>query len=94
MDVHIIQKILQQRKYMGIFLVDIQCQQCAFDPIENKHNLYRGKYCMKKFCESSREKATNVINFEKRKILSITKKRVKTTPRCNRMLHLWKKILK
>ena len=36
----------------------------AFDIIENKHRLYRGKDCMKKFCTSLREHATNIINFE------------------------------
>ena len=24
----------------------------AFDNIENKHDIYRGEYCMKKICES------------------------------------------
>ena len=47
----------------------------AFDNIENKHTLYRGEEdCMKKFCTSSREYATNVINFEKKKMLPLTKK--------------------
>ena len=34
-----------------------------FDNIENKHTLSRGEDCMKKFCTSLREHATNVINF-------------------------------
>lgn len=29
----------------------------AFDHIENKHSLYHGKYCIKKFRESLREHA-------------------------------------
>ena len=29
----------------------------AFGHTENKHTLYRGKDCMKKFCESLREHA-------------------------------------
>ena len=36
----------------------------AFDHIENKHNLYRGKDCMKNFCETLREHLKNVIDFE------------------------------
>ena len=40
----------------------------AFDNIENKHTLYRGEDCAKKFCTSLREHATNVINFEKKEI--------------------------
>ena len=37
----------------------------AFDHIENKHNLYRGKDCMKN-CETLREHVKNVIDFEKK----------------------------
>ena len=40
----------------------------AFDNIENKHTLYRGEDCAKKFCTSLREHATSVINFEKKEI--------------------------
>ena len=32
--------------------------------IENKHNICRGKDCMKKFCESLREHAMKKINFK------------------------------
>ena len=35
----------------------------SFRSIENKHDLYRGKYCIKKFCESLREHALQIINF-------------------------------
>ena len=35
--------------------------------IENKHEVYRGKECMKKFCESSREHAVKIINFKNKK---------------------------
>ena len=37
----------------------------VFDNIVNKHTLYRGEDCMKKFCCSLREHPTSVINFEK-----------------------------
>ena len=39
----------------------------AFDSIENKHTLYRGEDCMKKFCETLRKHMKNIINFEKKK---------------------------
>ena len=32
-------------------------------------NLYRGKDCMRKFCESFREHTMGIINFEKKKLL-------------------------
>ena len=46
----------------------------AFDNIENKHTLHCGEDCMKKFCTYLGEHATNVINFEKKKMLLLTKK--------------------
>ena len=61
---------------MSIFLVDIQCQH--FDHIEKKHTLYRGKDCMKKFCEFLREHAKNTIDFEKKKMLPFTKEELKS----------------
>ena len=39
----------------------------TFDYIENKHTLYRGKDCMKNFCESLREHVKNIIDFEEKK---------------------------
>ena len=39
----------------------------AFDHIENKRSMCSGKDCMKKFCESIREHAKHIIDFEKRK---------------------------
>ena len=47
---------------------------CVCDNIENKHSLYRGEDCLKKFFSSLRKHATNVINFEKEKMLPLTKK--------------------
>ena len=48
-----------------------------FDNIGNKHTLHRGEDCIKNFCTSLREHATNVINFEKKKLLPLTKKDLK-----------------
>ena len=45
--------------------------------VENKHILYHGKDCIKKFCESLREHAKNVIDLEKKKILPLTKEELK-----------------
>ena len=35
--------------------------------MKNKHDVYRGKDCMKKFCEFLREHAIKIINFIKKK---------------------------
>ena len=46
----------------------------SFNYIENKRSLYSEKGCMKKFCEFLREHAKSIINFEKKKMLPLTKK--------------------
>ena len=38
-----------------------------FRSIENRHDVYRGKDCMKKFCEFIREHLIKMINFKKKK---------------------------
>ena len=39
----------------------------SFKSIKNKHDVYRSNVFMKKFCESLRAKAMNIINFKKEK---------------------------
>ena len=70
MDVQIIKQVLQQHITCGYSVSAIW----TFDHIENKHTLCRGKDCLKKFFESLREHATkNIIDFEKEKMLPLTK---------------------
>ena len=38
----------------------------SFKSIENKHDVYKDKGCMKKFCESLRQ-AMEIINFKRQK---------------------------
>ena len=47
---------------------------CSFDKIKNKLDYYRGDNCMKKFCKDLREHATKIINYEKKKMMPLTKK--------------------
>ena len=42
----------------------------AFDGIENKHDVYRGKDCMKKFCKYLKKHAIEIINSEKKNMIS------------------------
>ena len=46
----------------------------SFKDIGNKHGIYKGKDCMKKFSESLREHSMKVINFKKKKTKSLTNK--------------------
>ena len=39
----------------------------SFKSKENKHDIYRGKDCMEKYCKSLRENTTEIINFKKNK---------------------------
>ena len=50
----------------------------ASNNIENKHTLYCAKHFMKKFCSSSRQDAKNIIDFEKKKMLLLTKEELKS----------------
>ena len=45
----------------------------SFRSIENKHNVYRGTDCMKKFCEYLRQHAMKIINFKKKNMTLLTK---------------------
>ena len=60
----------------------------AFDHTENKHTLYFGKDCMNKFCESLREHVKNIVDFEKKKNVTVNKRRTKITSRCKSMSYL------
>ena len=46
----------------------------SFRSIKNKHDICKGKDCMKKFCESLREHAMKIIYFKKEKNEVINKK--------------------
>ena len=44
----------------------------SFDKTKNKLDYCRGKDCMKKFCKDLRTHATKIINYEKKKMISLT----------------------
>ena len=43
-----------------------------FKDIENNHDVYRSKDCMKKFCKSLREHAMKIINLKNKKMKLLT----------------------
>ena len=43
--------------------------------MQNKHDLYRGKDCMKKFCEFLREHTMKIISLKKKKMKFLTKEK-------------------
>ena len=50
----------------------------SFDHIENKHILCHKKDCLRKICSPLRQQAKNIIDFEKEKLLPLTKRRTKS----------------
>ena len=46
---------------------------CSFDQTKNKINFCRGKDCMKKFSKDLRDHSTKIINYEKKKMISLTR---------------------
>ena len=75
---------------MWIFNVTIW----GFDLIENKDTLHRGKDCMRKFYEFLQEHVKNIIEFEKKKMLALTKEKLKSQQDAKILLYFWKKNLK
>ena len=51
---------------------------CSFDETKNKLDYYRSEDCMKKFCKDLRKHATKIINYEKKDVVPLTKKKKKT----------------
>ena len=45
---------------------------CLFNKSKNKLNYYRGKDCMKKFSKDLREHGSKIIDYEKKKMISLT----------------------
>ena len=48
---------------------------CSFDKSKTKLNYYRKDDCMKKFSKDLREHVTKIINYEKKKMISLTTKK-------------------
>ena len=40
---------------------------CSTDTTKNRHDYYRDKDCMKKFCKDLKEPAANIIDYEKKR---------------------------
>ena len=60
----------------------------SFRSIENKHDIYRGKDCMKKFFQSLREHAMEIINFKKKEIKLLTKEQQGSYKSAKNLLYL------
>ena len=66
----------------------------SFRSIDNRHDIYRGKDCMKKFCEFLRKHAMKIINFKKKKSGVFNKKAEDIMYKCKNLLYVSRKIWK
>ena len=41
---------------------------CSFDETKNRHKFYSRKDCIKRFCNDLKELATEIINYEEKKL--------------------------
>ena len=74
MEVKIILKNHLQPKYVNNIFCGYSISGIwTYDGIENNHEVCRGEDCMKKFCESLRERKMKFIKFGKKKIIPLTK---------------------
>ena len=75
MDVKLILKILSTTKVREHIPSDLSLSTISsFRSIENKHDVYREKDCIRKFCEFLREHAMKIINIKKKKNKIINKR--------------------
>ena len=58
--------------------MNIQCQLYWLSIVQNRSILYIVGKIYEKFCESLRENAKNIIDFEKKKMLPLTKEEIKS----------------
>ena len=56
--------------------------------MQNKHDLYRGKDCMKTFCEFLGEYTMKIINFKKKQIKSLTNEQQESCENAKNLLYL------
>ena len=54
------------------------CPICSFDDTKTKRYFYRGKDCIEKFCKDLKELGTEIINFEKKEMIPLTNKEIKS----------------
>ena len=45
---------------------------CSFDEKNNKLDYYRGKDCLKKFCQDLTKQAKSIVDFEKKEMIELT----------------------
>ena len=47
-------------------------RQCSFDEKNNKIDYYRGKDCLKNFCQDLKKQAKSIVDYEKKEMIELT----------------------
>ena len=50
-------------------------RQCSFDEKNNKLDYYRGKGCLKKFCQHLKKQAKSIVDYEKKEMIELTQEK-------------------
>ena len=45
---------------------------CSFDKSNNEQKYYRGRYCMRRFCDDLKEQAIKIMNYEQKEMMPLT----------------------
>ena len=62
---------------------------CSFDETKNRHKFYRGKDCIKRFCNDLKELATEIINCKEEEMNPLKDKEI-TLYKSQKVCHTWK----
>ena len=63
---------------------------CSFDKSENKQTYYRGKDCMKNFCDDLKEHVTRITNYKMKPMDPLTEEE-KESYKNQELCHIWDK---
>ena len=64
--------------------------KCLFDPTKNKHYYYREINCIKKLCKKLRDRAMEIINYEKKEMIPLNDEEDKSYEK-QKLCHICKK---
>ena len=45
---------------------------CSFDSKESKHNFYRGRDCIKRFCSDLKDLGRKIVNYKQKEMIPLT----------------------
>ena len=65
--------------------------KCLFDPTKNKHYYYREIDCIKKLCKKLRDRAMEIINYEKKEMIPLNDEEDKSYEK-QKLCHMCKKM--